>query len=185
MEWSKEYKRERRMKWEDIANAIHDTVTMDEVLALYCPETPRRSGRCPCPIHNGKDYNFSFSRFGYKCFVCGASGDVISFVKEVQRCPTRGDAMKRINADFHLNLPLDSAVSEAQSAEIDRRRAEAQERKKKIDAWWERYHALMDEWIECDKIRRSADIFSEEWRSAVLRLEILDDELNSLPEEPR
>ena len=93
--------------------------------------------------------------------------------------------MKRINADFHLGLPLDSAVSEAQSAEIDRRRAEAQERKKAIDAWWERYHALMDEWIECDKIRRSAEIFSDEWRSAVLRLEILDDELNSLPEEPR
>ena len=110
---------------------------------------------------------------------------MISFVKEVQRCPTRGDAMKRINADFHLNLPLDSAVSEAQSAEIDRRRAEAQERKKRIDAWWERYHALTDEWIECDKVKRTAEPFSDAWNAAVLRLEILDYELNSLPDEPR
>lgn len=185
MDWSKTYHRERRMTWEDIANAIHDTVTMDEVLALYCPETPRRSGRCPCPIHNGKDYNFSFSRFGYKCFVCGASGDVISFVKEVQRCPTRGDAMKRINADFHLNLPLDSAVSETQSAEIDRRRAEAKKRQKAIDEWWEKYHALMDEWIECDKVKRTAEPFSGAWNAAVLRLEILDYEIDNLPEQPR
>ena len=185
MDWTKAYNRERRMTWEDIANAIHDSVTMDEVLALYSPETPRRSGRCPCPLHNGKDYNFSFSRFGYKCFVCGASGDVISFVKEVQRCPTRGDAMKRINADFHLNLPLDSAVSEAQSAEIDRRREEVRERKRAIDAWWERYHALLDEWIWNDKIKRSAEPFSDAWCNAVRRLEIIGYELDSLPEEPR
>lgn len=185
MDWTKEYNRERRMSWEDIANAIHDTVTIDKVLALYSPETPRRSGRCPCPIHNGKDYNFSFSRFGYKCFVCGASGDVISLVKELLRLSTRSDAMKRINADFHLNLPLDSAISDAQSAEIDRRRAEARERKRANDKWWERYHALLDEWIWNDKIKRTAEPFSDAWCNAVRRLEIIGYELDGMPEEPR
>ena len=139
----------------------------------------------PVLLHNGKDYNFSFSRFGYKCFVCGASGDTIGFVKEILNLSTRGDAMKRINADFHLSLPLDSAVSEAQSAEIDRRRAEAQTKQKARDEWWNRYRALTDEWIECDKIRQTAEVFSDEWSNAVLRLEILNYELNSLPEEPR
>jgi DNA primase len=47
----------------------------------------RRTGadfRGPCPFHNGKGPNFSVSprRNAYHCFVCHASGDVFSFVRE-------------------------------------------------------------------------------------------------------
>ena len=77
------YKRELSAKIEDIAETIHASVTIEEALRLYCPGTEIRHHRCPCPIHNGKDYNFSFTENGYRCFVCGASGDVISLVKDV------------------------------------------------------------------------------------------------------
>jgi DNA primase len=40
------------------------------------------SFRGPCPFHHGKDPNFSVTmRGGYKCFVCGESGDVFTFVQ--------------------------------------------------------------------------------------------------------
>ena len=41
------------------------------------------SFRGPCPFHHGKNDNFSLTpRGGYKCFVCGESGDVFTFVEK-------------------------------------------------------------------------------------------------------
>ena len=41
------------------------------------------SFRGPCPFHHGKNDNFSVTaRGGYKCFVCGESGDVFTFVQK-------------------------------------------------------------------------------------------------------
>ena len=146
------FRAERRASWEDIAEAIHATVTMDEVIAFYFPSLPRRHHRCPCPLHSGKDLNFSYTQSGYKCFVCGASGDVITFVKEACELPTRADAMRKINSDFRLNLPIDGSVNVQFSAEAAKRRAEAERKKKDRDAWEARYASLMDEYARLDKI---------------------------------
>jgi DNA primase len=41
------------------------------------------SFRGPCPFHHGKNNNFSVSvKGGYKCFKCGESGDVFTFVQK-------------------------------------------------------------------------------------------------------
>jgi DNA primase len=40
------------------------------------------SFRGPCPFHHGKNANFSVTQYGYKCFVCGESGDVFTFVQK-------------------------------------------------------------------------------------------------------
>ncbi len=185
MDWIKEYKRESKASWDDIAQAIHDTVTMDEIVKVYAPNPPPRHNRIPCPFHNGKDYNLSLMPHGYKCFVCGASGDAISFVKDLLSLSTRGDAMRRINQDFGLHLPLDGEVSQQASEEFDRRRREARERERIRQEWWTQYHALMDEWIECDKIKRTADPMSDKWCNAVKRLEYVGYRLDVLPDEPR
>ena len=73
MDWEKAYKPERKANIEDIVAIIHDSVTMEDVLSVYSPSTPRRGHRCPCPIHNGKDFNMSYTDHGYKCFVCRGS----------------------------------------------------------------------------------------------------------------
>lgn len=185
MEWSKAYKPERKANWEDIARAIHDTVTMEDVLSTYCPDIPRRRDRCPCPIHNGEDFNFSFSKKGYKCFVCGASGDNIGFVKDYLSLPSRSDAMRRINSDLGLGLPIDGAVSVRQNAEFLRRREEAKAKQRQRDEWLERYHALLDEWIELDKTIRSADPTSDEYAEAIKRIPYISYLLDTVGEEPR
>lgn len=185
MDWSKGYKRERKADWEDIAQAIHDTVTMGEIVKVYAPSPPPRHNRIPCPFHNGKDYNLSFMPHGYKCFVCGATGDAIAFVKDLLGLSTRADAMRRINQDLGLRLPLDGNVDDGFNETAINRRKEAQERERIRKEWWTQYHALTDEWIECEKTRKSAEIYSANWTKAVKRMEYLSYILDGLPPEPR
>lgn len=183
MDWN--FIPQRKVEWADIAADIRDTVTMDEVLSMYAPQVPTKNHRCPCPFHDGHDYNFSYTQHGYRCFVCGATGDVITFVKEVLGCPTRVDAMKRINYDFHLNLPIGANSTSEISTEMLKRREARKTRDAAIRAWWDEYHRLWDEWTELDKIRLTADPESEDYAYAVHRIDYIAYLIDSMPEEPR
>jgi len=179
------FKPVRKLSWENIAQAIHDTVTMDDILPVFAPSIPRKGRRCPCPIHNGKDYNFSYTDYGYKCFSCGASGDVIAFVKEMQGLPTRAEAMQQINDAFHLGLDIHTELSSDALAEVNRRRAEAERKQKALDEWWDEYHRLWDEWIRLDRIRSSADPMSAEYANAVKTIDSVSHDINlHLDKEP-
>ena len=152
MDWSKTFKAERKATWDEIADAIHYVVTMAEVVARYVPSARPRYNRIPCPLHNGKDYNFSFTRNGYKCFVCGATGDVITFVKDTQGCATRVDAMRKINEDFNLHLPIDGEVQIDFRERIDERRAEREKLDAEQEAWKGEYNRLTEEYCILDDI---------------------------------
>lgn len=152
MDWEQTYKPERKANIEDIVAIIHDSVTMEDALSVYSPSTPRRGHRCPCPIHNGKDFNMSYTDRGYKCFVCNASGDVISFVKEVCELSTRLDAIQRICHDFHLGVDFHTEITPQVSSKVNRLRAEAEAKRKAREEWEKKYHETYDAWIELDKI---------------------------------
>lgn len=65
---------ERVREEADIVGVIGEFVKLKRVGTSF---------RGPCPFHHGKHDNFSVSaRGGYKCFVCGESGDVFSFVEK-------------------------------------------------------------------------------------------------------
>ena len=184
MDWKTGFSPERKADWGDIAAEIREAVTMEDVLHAYAPSVQTRNHRCPCPIHNGKDMNFSFTRTGYKCFVCGASGDAIGFVQTMCGL-SRTDAMKRINADFRLNLPISCTVSAIQSADLALKRAEREKKEKAHAEWEETYHSLWAEWIECDKAKRTADPESETYANAVKRIDYIAYLIDTLPSEPR
>lgn len=178
MDWTQTFKAERKADLADIASTIHDAVTMDDVIHAYSPGLRTRNHRAPCPFHNGKDYNFSFTRNGYKCFVCGVSGDVISFVKDSLGLSTRLDAMKRINADLRLHLPIDGNVSAEMSADLAKRRAEREKQERAEQEWLDKYHELLDEWIRLDQIKRTADPESAEYADAVKRIDRISYQLD-------
>lgn len=152
MDWSREYKREERASWEDLARAVRDSVTMRDVLAFYVPESSPRHRRIPCPLHNGKDYNFSFTDTGYKCFVCNEQGDAIEFVKLYCGLRSRTDAIKQINNDFRLNLPIEREVTQQENRELERRRSEARARQAESERLLEEYHSAIDRYTELDRI---------------------------------
>lgn len=185
-EWGKAYHREQKVEIGDVARAIREAVTVEEALSVYAPQYHPRNRRCPCPIHHGEDYNFSFTDHGFRCFVCGASGDVIDLVKAVCELATRGDAMKRINQDMRLNLPLvGEAATAQQSKEMRERKERAENRRQEIEAWNERYETLMDDWAEQDKIIHSETASPADKAAAHERMTIIDYKLLSMPEEPR
>lgn len=102
----------------NLAEEIKSRVTMPDVLEAYGIPVSRR-GRIPCPLHHGKDNNFSYSDKWFKCFVCGASGSVIDFVMGLHEIPF-SEACVKLNYDLNLNL-VSQARSPAPQA-MERRR---------------------------------------------------------------
>lgn len=185
MDWKKIYKPERWIDWNEIAHLIHDSVSIEDALEVYAPATPRRHHRCPCPIHNGKDYNFYYERDHYKCFVCGAWGDVISLVKDICEFSTRLDAMKKICDDFNLGVYFDAPCIAETREKVNRAREEANRRRAERDAWWDKYHELMDLFIEYQKNLENGDPDSPEYAEAARNIATIEYQLDSLPPEPR
>ncbi len=186
MDWSSGYKPERETSWSDIADSIRNIVRVRDILFLYRPDLPHRGHRCPCPLHNGEDFNFSYNDNGYKCFVCGESGDCISLAQALCNCPSRSDAMKRINDDMRLGLPIGRAATFEQSMDMLRRREDAQKKKDAREKWDNEYALLMDEWARLDKIRMTAPPDSDEYANALKNIAHIDYEIEyHLLQEPR
>ena len=131
----------------------------------------------PCPLHNGKGLNFTYTNERYKCFVCGAHGSVIDFVMQMDGISFQ-DALKRIDRDCKLGLNIGKDVNDEQhrrelDERIERKRAKQAEKKRLIDG----YHAALDEWIRLEQtIRNEAprtpfDEFSDKYVDALHRVD--------------
>ena len=99
----------------DYAEIVKRLVPMQDVAERYTGE-PIRFNRMRCPIHHGKDRNMRIYPKSYYCWVCHAHGDVIQFVMSVLGLSFQ-DAMRRINDDFGLCLPIGQ-----EQTELDRKR---------------------------------------------------------------
>ena len=157
-----EYKREKTATADDVADIIHSSVTIADALRVYRPDLEPKHHRCPCPIHNGKDYNFSFGDNWFRCFVCNESGDVITLVKEICELSTRADAMKKICDDFRLGVDFHASISPEVSKKVNQARIEAERKRAEKEAWEAKYQAALNEWIELDKIIINTPWDSEE-----------------------
>lgn len=103
----------------DYAELIKRLVSMQDVAERYTGE-PIRFNRMRCPIHHGTDRNLRIYPKSYYCWVCHAAGDQIQFVQSVLGLSFQ-DAMKRLNDDFGLNLPIGSERCDSERLErIDR-----------------------------------------------------------------
>ena len=109
----------------DYAGIIKSSVPMQDVVERYTGQRPIRN-RIRCPIHHGSDLNMRIYPKSYYCWVCHAAGDQIQFVQSVLGVSFQ-DAMKRLNEDFRLNLPIGEKLPEQSKAwltELNRKIAE-------------------------------------------------------------
>ena len=67
---------------DNVAERIKAAVSVGDALSRY-HQLGRSKGRTTCPIHGGKRDNLGYNDLTWHCFVCGASGDVISFVMQM------------------------------------------------------------------------------------------------------
>jgi DNA primase len=73
---------------EDVIVAIRERLPLDQVVADYVALRPAGAGRLKglCPFHDEKtpSFNVNATLGFYKCFGCSASGDAITFVRELE-----------------------------------------------------------------------------------------------------
>ena len=85
------------------AQVIRDSVTMEQVIALYGYRTKR--GFMVCPFHGDRDASLKVypGSGGWHCFGCGKGGSVVDFVMEHEGCDFR-TAVVAIDRAMHLGL---------------------------------------------------------------------------------
>ena len=85
------------------AQAIRDTVTMDEILDIYGYKT--KHGFMCCPFHGEKAPSLKVYEGGrgWHCFGCERGGSVIDFVMMHENCDFR-TAVNAIDQTMHLGL---------------------------------------------------------------------------------
>ncbi len=138
----------------NFSDEIMERVKMSDVIRLYHGEG--RHNRTSCPFHNGKDNNFCYDGVVYHCWVCGAKGNVITFVMNYFKTDYK-TATAKINEDFKLGLPIEGNMSLRQRRELLRRGAERKKKREdeeraKIE-WDELKNRLLDEYARLDRNR--------------------------------
>ena len=126
----------------DYAEIIKSTIPIRDAVERYTGQRIYRN-RIRCPIHHGSDYNMRIYPRSYHCFVCHATGDVIQFVQSVLGL-SFSDAMKRLNDDFHLGLPIGTernGTDRARISELNRRIAQ-RNRAEQLEQIDEKLHGL-------------------------------------------
>ena len=139
----------------DFATQIKARVTMSEICQMYGIEV-NHAGFAKCPLHSEKTNSLKIypGDRGWHCFgACGEGGSVIDFVMKFFGLDLIG-AVRRINDDFGLGLPLDREQSEEERKEASRiayqRRQELAERKRAHEAVLDRYYNALTAWVDAD-----------------------------------
>lgn len=139
----------------NLAEEVKARVTMTDILNQYGFHLVM--GRMPCPFHNGQDRNLSVkNNRTYRCWVCGESGDQITFVMRYFGLDFT-NALAKINDDFRLGLPIGEKKPVRKTDDDATRKAEErkriiEERKREATELRTRYEDALDEFCACDNI---------------------------------
>lgn len=142
---------------------IKERLTMPEVLQRYGFEPKKRM--C-CPLHNGKDKNFSVMEKGYMCFSQCGGGDVITFVQKLFGLSFT-DTLKKIDTDFGLNLYDNMAYEDLRRMRYQSMQLKAKQEREKAEKQHaeDEYWKVFDEWKRLDDNKRlyAPKTPDEEW----------------------
>jgi len=95
---------------------------------------PNRAGYICCPFHNEKSPSLKLYDSGrWHCFGCNSGGSSIDFVMRLFDLSLM-DAVRRMNTDFNLSLPLDKPPTAAQQKAAQQRQ-ELLNGSKKYEEW--------------------------------------------------
>lgn len=116
----------------DVFRDIRERVTAEDA-ARHFGVTFDRRGWALCPFHHDRHPSMSFKNGRFRCWVCNVGGDSIDFTSRLLSLDTMG-AVRRLNEDFRLALPLDRQPTQAE-AKAARRRLEVAEAHRAFEKW--------------------------------------------------
>ena len=143
------------MLYDNKPQTIKDRLTMREVLLHYGSEPNKAKFIC-CPFHNEKTPSMKIYEKDYHCFGCGENGDVITFVQKLFNI-SFPDALKKIDADFGLNLCGDHTFEELRKSHYQQKKLQAERERKKREKEQadNEYWAVFSEWKRLDDNKRN------------------------------
>ena len=100
---------------EELLQEIRSKSDIVETIRSYIPVIKKgKSYACVCPFHDDHNPSMSISvdKQIYKCFVCGAGGNVFSFVKDYEKI-SFNEAVSRL-AD-KVGIKLDDSFTSSKS----------------------------------------------------------------------
>ena len=111
-----------------------EAVTAEAAARRYGMQIDRQ-GKAVCPFHNDHSPSMTFRAGKYRCWACGAAGDSIDFTERLLGLEPIA-AVRRLNEDFHLALPIDRPPSQGEIAEAEKQRRLANTRRR-FETWRE------------------------------------------------
>ncbi len=166
---------------ENLAQRVRESVRLADVLALYHLQ-PNRAGFLHCPFHSG-DRSPSLKVYPdqntWHCFGCGKSGTVIDFVMEMERC-SFVDALKKLDADFHLGLSDSKESYRNYRKRLSQRRREEIERKIKKDALEIKIAQRRALWLKIKSFEVSSHEQAQQASEMISRIERIDYEIQQM-----
>lgn len=127
---------------------------MYDVLDRCGLQLDRHNSMC-CPLHREKTPSFKVYKDGsrFKCFGCGAGGDVITFAMRYYSL-SYGQAILRLASEFNLSITgarQPTAQDRIRAAEERRARKQAaEEREREYDRLFDEYSSACDEFTRLE-----------------------------------
>ncbi len=115
----------------DVFAECRERVSAEEAARLYGIEV--RQGKALCPFHNDHRPSMSFRNGYFRCWSCGASGSVVDFTARLYSLNPL-EAVRKLNGDFNLALPLDRPQTAEEREEVKRQK-EIGETEKLFQEW--------------------------------------------------
>ena len=143
----------------DYASEIKSMVSMPEMMEQYGFRLDK-AGFCKCPFHSERSASFKAypGTRGYYCFGCNQSGSVIDFVMRFFSL-SFGDAIKKINEDFSLGIPIGEKLDRRKQIEMNRqafmRKRALEAEKAELERLENAYWTAFDEWKRLDDNKRN------------------------------
>ena len=118
----------------DVFQEVRERVSALDVAQLYGFH-PNRAGFIPCPFHHERTASLKLypGAKGFYCFGCHTGGSVIDFVAQLYGLDALG-AVRRLDEDFRLGLPIDRQQTPQERTEAAKRR-ELSDTAKAFETW--------------------------------------------------
>ena len=137
---------------------IKEQINMSDVLSRYGIQV--RNGMCRCPFH-GHDRHPSMKvyRDGVRCFTCGRSWDVFSFIQQIDHCDFK-TAFYSLGGTYEHQSGRAAIMAKAQRVAAQSKRLRASMEKKELTI------AIHQALMICQDIDKVYEPYSEEWCEA-------------------
>lgn len=136
---------------------IKQSMKMPEILSKYGLKL-NRAGFISCPFHTGdRTASMKIYKDSYYCFGCGATGDIFTFVQNMDNCDFKtafgilGGTYQKPDFASRMAIYHHQKQMEMKQKEEQKKKAELQECLSDIDFYRleiERWEPLSDRWCE-------------------------------------